>query len=190
MRGQEKANRKLNNKGFSFIELLVAITLMCVLCGLAAYSITVMRAGDTKKASKTVSGQLSSLRVNTLTMQANWQMEIVNKGGSHSVVVYKNGNEQERVQLGSRIKVIYQPKVGGAEITIPNDSKLIIKFVQGTGKVSGMYTTSASLDTVSDVSGTTPVDYSGYCTFKFTNKNDGGLEDFKLYYETGTIVQD
>lgn len=191
MRGYEKANKKLNNKGFSLIELLVAIALMGILVGLAAYSITVMRSGDTKRASKTMSGEIAAMRSNTLAVAADWQYEIVNDDGTYKLYTYKNGDVYDYTNLGARIKLYYTDKEGGAETEIAKDTKLIIKFVQGSGKVSGMYkVSSGAMDAVSDISYATRITGEGYCTLKATNATGGGAEDFKLYYETGTVIQD
>ncbi len=192
MRGYENTNKKLNNKGFSLIELLVAIALMGILVGLAAYSITVMRAGDTKRASKTMSGEIAAMRSNTLAVAADWQYEIVNDDGTYKLYTYKNGEVHDYTNLGARLKLYYISKEGGAETEIAKDTKLIIKFVQGSGKVGGMYTVSSGdMNVMSDITtASTVTDRKGYCTLKATNATGGGAEDFKLYYETGTVVQD
>ncbi|MBQ4283279.1 MAG: prepilin-type N-terminal cleavage/methylation domain-containing protein [Lachnospira sp.] len=193
MRGYENTNRQLNNKGFSLIELLVAVAVMAVLVGLAAYSVTLMNSGDPKRASKTISGEIASLRGNTLAVAGDWQYEIVNDGGTYKLYTYKNGQTQDYKSLGGRIKIYYKNKADGTETLIENNEKLIVKFAQGSGKVSGLYSAeSVDLESATDVSGAgvTSVMATGYCTFKATSSGGGSAEDFKLYYETGTIVQD
>lgn len=190
MRGYQR-NKQLNNKGFTMIELLVVIVLMAALVGLATYSITVMRSGDTKKASKTMSGELAALRSNTLAIAGDWQYEIVNNDGKYMLYTYKDGNLYDVTSVGSRIKIYYKSSETAEEKELTKDNKIIVKFVQGSGKVGGLYTaTSVDMNSATDVSLATSIKSTGCCIFKMTNNRGTGVEDFRLYYETGAIVQD
>lgn len=188
---QEKIGRQLNNKGFSLIELIVVIAIMALLVGVAALGIYTMVSGDTKRASKTISGEISSLRSNTLAVMGQWQYEIVNDNGSYKLYTYKDGVEKDYNNLGSRIRVSYKASESASEVEIGKGDKIIITFVQGSGKIDDIQKLhpaelngASALDSANSVKGT------GYCVFKMTTGGGKNAEDFKLYYETGKVIMD
>lgn len=193
MRGnkQEKTGRQLNNKGFSLLELIVVIAIMALLVGVAALGVYTMVSGDTKRASKTISGEISSLRGNTLAIMGQWQYEIVNDNGTYKIYTYKDGVQRDSTNLGSRIKISYKASESASEVEIGKGDKIVITFVPGSGKVDdiqmskpGNLNEAAVLDPANSVKGT------GYCVFKMTTGGGKNAEDFKLYYETGKVIMD
>ncbi len=193
MRGnkRKKTTRQLNNKGFSMIELIVVIAIMALLVGLAALGIYTMVSGDTKRASKTISGEISSLRSNTLAIMGNWQYEIVNDNGTYKIYTYKDSVLQDYTNLGSRIHISYKASESANEVEIEKGDKIIITFVQGTGKVDDIQMSRpAKLDEATELNGANSVKGVGYCVFKMTTGGGRNAEDFKLYYETGKVIMD
>lgn len=193
MRGnkQKKTIGQLNNKGFSLIELIVVIAIMAVLVGVASLGIYTMVSGDTKRASKTISGEISSLRSSTLAIMGNWQYEIVNDDGTYKIYTYKDGVVQDYTSLGSRIHISYKASESADEVEIGRGDKIIITFVQGSGKVDDIQMLKpANLNEASELNAANSVKGIGYCVFKMTTGNGKNAEDFKLYYETGKIVMD
>lgn len=193
MRGnkRKRTTGQLNNKGFSLVELLVVIAIMAVMVGIASLGIYTMVSGDTKKASKTVSGEISTLRSNTLAIMGKWQYEIVNDNGTYRIYTYKDGVQQTYTSLGSRIHISYKPSEGADEVVIGSGDKLIITFVQGTGKVEDIQMSQpAKLNEAAELNAANSVKGIGYCVFKMTTGNGKNAEDFKLYYETGKVVMD
>lgn len=193
MRGnkQEKTGRQLNNKGFSLIELIVVVAIMALLVGVAVLGIYTMISGDTKRASKTVSGEISSLRSSTLAIMGQWQYEIVNDGGTYKIYTYKDGVQQDYTNLGSRIKISYKASESASEAEIKKGDKLIISFAQGSGKVEDIqWFTPGNLNEATTMNPANSVKGTGYCVLKMTTGNGKNAEDFKLYYETGKVVMD
>lgn len=193
MRGykQKKTTGQLNNKGFSLIELIVVIAIMAMLVGVASLGIYTMVSGDTKRASKTISGEISSLRSSTLAIMGNWQYEIVNDNGTYKIYTYKDGVVQNYTNLGSRIHISYKASESASEVEIGRGDKIIITFVQGSGKVDDIQMSQpANLNEAAELNTANSVKGIGYCVFKMTTGNGKNAEDFKLYYETGKIVMD
>lgn len=189
MRENENTKRQLNNKGFSLVELIVVIAVMAVLLSLATYGIYVMVSGDTKRASKTMSGEISSIRGNTLAILGDWQYEIVNKNGNYKLYIYKDKVEQECTDLGSRINIAYKTSESASEVKLEKGQKMVITFVQGSGKVKDIQVfTPANLEGAIAPDPANSVKGVGYCEFVITVGNGKSAESFKLYYETGKVI--
>lgn len=189
MKENEEKKRKLNNQGFSMMELIVVIAIMALLAGLLSYGVYIVMTGDTKRASKTMSGEISSLRTNTMAVMGQWQYEIVNDGGSIKIRTYKDGVEQDYTNLGARIRLQYKVSQTANETDLSNGQKLVLTFVQGSGKVSDLQLfTADDLNKASTLDSARSIKGVGCCELKVMTTRGTGAEGFKLYYETGKIV--
>lgn len=189
MKENETKKSKRNNKGFSMMELIVVVAIMSLLVGLIGYGVSMITAGDTKRASKTISGEISTMRTNTLAVMGQWQYEIANDGGSVKIRTYKDGVEQDYTNLGSKIRVKYRVSENASEVDLNSGQKLILTFVQSSGKVNDLQLTSGDdVNKASTLSEDHSIKGSGCCEFQITVASGKKAEGFKLYYETGKIV--
>lgn len=182
--------RKNKNGGFSLIELIVVVAIMAVVLSGVIYGVYLLGSGDEKKASKMISGQLSAHRSNTLAKSGDWQFELVNDNGRYALYSYQGEVLQEHEQLGSRISVFYAGgETPGAEVQqLAAKERLVITFVQGSGKVADVKLVSdGSVNQPAEPESGTSIKDSGYLLLRVSGKKEGG-QTIKLYYETGKVV--
>lgn len=97
---KQQINKHMN-KGFTLVELLVVIAIMAVMIGGSAIGISVVSAGNVKKAGNYVYTELNTLRSQTLTVNADWRLDIEKESdGTYRIVTYKNGVETDSKTIG------------------------------------------------------------------------------------------
>lgn len=189
--GQKR--KEPDNSGFSLIELIVVIAVMAIAASGMIYGVYLLRSGDSKKAVRTVSGQISTHRNNTLARAGKWQLELVHSEGGYKLYSFQNDECQEQEKLGNRIKIYYSDSetVSSAETLLAENERLVITFVQSSGKVADVRLVSGG-ESGKPVAGDSGVSLKGggYLSLKVSGKSDGSGESFKLYYETGKVVMD
>lgn len=80
-----------DNKGFSLIELLVAIAIMAIVTGIATLSYNVVRKADVKKSAQVLDSMLTSVRTNNLS-QASKSYLYIYLDSSDECFYYKISN--------------------------------------------------------------------------------------------------
>lgn len=189
--GQKR--KEPDNSGFSLIELIVVIAVMAIAASGMIYGMYLLRSGDAKKAVRTVAGQISAHRSNTLARAGKWQLELVQSDGRYELYSFQNGECQEQEKLGNRIKVYYSDSetASAAESLLKDDERLVITFVQSSGKVADVRLVNGG-EAGKPVAADTGVSLkgSGYLALRVSGRSDGSGESFKLYYETGKVVMD
>ena len=92
---KKQAAKQLNG-GYTLEELLVVIAIMAVMIGGSAVGISVNTGGNVKKAGNYVYTQLNSLRSQTLTVNADWRLEIEkDSDDTYRIVTYKDNNNKD-----------------------------------------------------------------------------------------------
>ncbi len=143
---------KSNNRGVSFLELIVVIAIMALMTSLAGAGIGMLINADSKKAAKNTYNLLSELRTDTLSGNGQWTGEITraSANGQYLFTIKNNGNIMQQETLGSRLDImvgVNSPLTTADAITASDTIE--IKFQQGTGrtitvKKNGADITSAS----------------------------------------------
>lgn len=126
--------KRINDKGITLMELIVTIAILAVVLGSVVLGVGILASGDAQKAAKTIRSTLNEVRTDTLSIQAEWQAKISNEGGKYKISVYRDGEETDCVELGSRIDISY----GDGSVLIESGEELVINFKQSTGSVKGI----------------------------------------------------
>ena len=142
MNESQKVNK---NAGFSLVELIVVVTIIAIMVGGSFAGFSMLARGDSKKAVKNISSQITELRTNTLSVAGNWFAEIYKKDNTYRIDIKKKvlladgiTTSEELVSstaIGSRITISYVDSVNTDNKVINDSNKLVISFLQGSGKV-------------------------------------------------------
>lgn len=179
-------NKKLDNKGMSFVEILVVIAIMVVVAGISVTVVSLINSGDAKKAAKTVNSQLNDLKNKTLSIYGSWHGEIGrNADETFEIVTYKNSERFSSEVLGSRVTVTFYAggKVDGdvisdydKEYAITGTAPLKLVYAQATGAVEQVMVGSEDVLLTNDTLGIIKVSSGDQIYY------------LKLYYKTGKII--
>lgn len=145
------SKRKLNNKGFSLIELIVTVAIMCVLVGAAVVTVAMLDSSYVEDAERGIKDSLSLARTKAMSVAAkDWYVAIKEKDGEYYAYIYKVIEETveeggvdtivekesliEERKIGKKITVKYgKDKDAMQVINATNDLEL--HYDSATGKV-------------------------------------------------------
>ena len=135
---KKQAAKQLNG-GFTLVELLVVIAIMAVMIGGSAIGISVITGGNVKKAGNYVYTQLNSLRSQTLTVNADWRLEIEkNTDDTYRIVTYSvdTGKKAAIAYTRSNGRIGLFTVNGGAlasdKLDVANNLKAVITVSRGS----------------------------------------------------------
>lgn len=169
-----------NNKGMSLVEIIVVLAILAVVAGGIVVGVGIISSGNEKKAAESIQTGLSMVRTNTLTIQSQWEARIVNDGGSYAVIIYRDGEEYETTDIGSRVDIEYTNNAS-ANGAVDENKELIITFRPSTGVVEDIV--------YGDIDGTknSLMDASSL-SFSITVTGSGGGSSINIWYDTGKIT--
>lgn len=195
------------------IELIVTIAILAIAAGFAMFGVSMLNAGDTKKASKSLSGEIATLRSSTLAKAGAWQLEIYNDNGSIKTVTYQKSSakgssyeKKDSTTLGSRILLYYSIDKTNENMEdtalrqnarkLQSGEKLIISFVQSTGKIADIKLLSGldagTMASYSDAPADASIKGKASICFMCMKSNDNPKDDigdcFTVYNETGKVT--
>ncbi len=98
---------KLNNRGMTLVELLVAIALIALVATVSLFGIGLLASGDSKKASRSIQDMLNEVRTSTLSIEADWCMKLRRVDDEYEIAIYQDGDEDDFMELGSRIDITF-----------------------------------------------------------------------------------
>lgn len=185
----DSSERKLNNEGFSLMELIVVMAIMIVLAATAAVTVSMLDSSYVEDAERGIKDYLAMARTKSMSVAAtDWYMSIGKEGSDYYAYIYKVDTKEintggvisyeypesllEKKKLGAKISITYVNGSGSA-VDITSSNKLKIYFDSATGKVKKiMY--GSSEQTMSS----TGIGYIGIA------RNDYDI-NLKVFYNTG-----
>lgn len=198
-----KRRQKVNNNaGFTLVELIIVIAVMAVTAGISIIGFGLLASGDSKKAVKNVSSQLTELRNNTLSIAGTWRGELYMKDGTYyiDIINYKGTKDpttgakvysdivMSSAAIGNRINVLYEYYDAADSLQtedIDDNSKLTFTFEQGSGKVLAVKVTDISSGSVTTLSGS-----GAKGNIKVVNKSGSKTNLLTLWYLSGKVTAD
>jgi len=191
MNESQKVNK---NAGFSLVELIVVVTIIAIMVGGSFAGFSMLARGDSKKAVKNISSQITELRTNTLSVAGNWFAEIYMKDNSYRIDIKKKitlpdgiTTSEELVSstaIGSKIVISYVDFVYTDKKDINESNKLVISFMQGSGKVNQVKLINSDLSETPLVG---PLSKSGDIIVSVKSSTSNSLT---LWYLTGKLTTD
>jgi len=175
----DKGKLNSNNKGVSFVELVVVVAILAVMAATMSYGLTLLVNADSKKASKNLYQALSQLRNDTLSQTGTWYGELrrTSSNGQYTFTTYREDDQthvveqKDQIQLGSRLTIT---GVGNSTTTVSDTNYIRIYFTPGSGTVKSILDyANASLKNPSSI------------RYEFTITANNGLE-YKLVLWTNT----
>ncbi len=177
---------KLNNKGFSLIELIVTIAIIAIMAGAAAVTVSMLDSSYVEDAERGLKDSIGMARTKSMSVSAkDWYVSIGKEGSSYYACLYKveesdSGVETiliEKEELGAKIKMTYTKDKDYAVSfkTISGNNKLELHMDPATGKVNKVV--------YGDGSGE-PEDISEGIGYIGISRNDYKII-LKVFYNTG-----
>lgn len=173
------SEKKLNNRGFSLLELIVVIAVMIVLVGAVIVSSSILDGSYVKEAESSIKDYLAIARTKSMSVAAKeWFMTITKDGDGYAVRVCKTtedgGTEVttvvEEKEFNKRVKVTFGDKVTMNAVDAGSD--LRIYFKPSTGGVDKVYL------------GATEISKSGGIGYLSLGRGTYEIT-MKLFYNTG-----
>ena len=184
------------NAGFSLVELIVVVTIIAIMVGGSFAGFSMLARGDSKKAVKNISSQITELRTNTLSAAGTWFAEIYKKDNSYRIDIKKTTTladgitkSEELVSstaIGSRITISYVDSEIVSPTTLDDSNKLVITFQQGSGKVKEVKIVNLDSSIPPPLIGATSK--NGDIIVKVNSSS--ASDSLKLWYLTGKLTTD
>lgn len=167
MESKHQRRHRLNNKGYSLVELIIVIGIIVVMTGVATVTVTLINSAKAKEASVTFSSELSDLQTKSkgqivsLTDAATGVTDTypdytfairlykdgskcyIQKGycddtGAFTAFTDNNANSGKGTSLSSRITIKYTDTVTGNQIEIDDSgNEMVISFDKNGRCISG-----------------------------------------------------
>lgn len=173
------------NKGFTLVELLVVIAIMAIMVGGSAIGISVVTSGNVKKAGNYVYTELNNLRSQTLTVNADWRLDIEkNADDSIRIVTYKNGAETDSKTIGKGYTVTisdYKNSVEAPAVYNVDNGKVSITYTKSNGRID-------SFTVNGGASASDKLNVSSNLKAVITVSRGNRSYDVTVWYSTGKIT--
>lgn len=185
------SERKLNNKGFSLMELIVTVAIMIILVGAATATVVMLDSSYVEDAERGIKDYISLARTKSMSVSAkDWYMVITTEDNNYYACVYKvvekkvegagDGSTEsvaeliEKQKLGTKITITYRDENTNKSKVVDNNATLELHFDPSTGKINQViYDDFNQTDDV-----TSGIGYIGI------QRNDYKI-DLKVFYNTG-----
>ena len=140
---------KLNQRGFSLVELLVIVAIMSILAGVGLQSFGLVQTGRVKDSANTLITQMQETQKNAKNIYCDyyWQLVISNEDGKYTVTTFRvnektvsgvkveDPQEYNSQKLNGKLDVEYTCGDSKINADIREGYELVITFEKGSGKV-------------------------------------------------------
>lgn len=180
---KEKNRKKLNNNGFSLVELVTVIAIMVILTGLVTISASVLRGKNAQECRDKLMASLENVR--THTMGKKEVKAVLSKSGSEYILTVYTTQDANTVTPtvstvmlgGSKSEIYYSFEEADTYSTSTSlkkvsDEELMIEFNRGSGALN------------SSMEGGTKCPYHIYVV------QGDKVYGIRLYKETGKLVKE
>lgn len=182
------SKRKLNNKGFSLIELIVTIAIMGILVGAAVVTVSMLDSSYVEDAERGIKDSLSLARTKSMSVAAkDWYVAIKKESSEYYTYLYKvieEVVEEDGVDTTVEKDILIEKRNIGKKITIKygvdKDSMLT---VEGTNELELHYDSATGKIKEVTYAGS-PVTISSGLGYLGISRNDYNTV-LKVFYNTG-----
>lgn len=184
------SERKLNNKGFSLMELIVVLAIMVVMAGAAAVTVSMLDSSYVEDAERGIKDCISMARTKSMSVAAkDWYVSVTKEGSDYYVNLFKVTEEVvqvggvdvteekvtliEKKKLGAKITIKYLDKSDSTPKTVDASMNLDMHFDAATGKINSVK--------IGGTTGDIMTDGIGYINIV---RNDYAI-NLKVFFNTG-----
>ena len=176
---------KLNNKGYTLVELIVVIAIMAVLVGAATVTVTMLDSSYVEDAERGIKDYIALGRNKSMSVVAKeWYIAIGKEDADYYAYLYKVTEEDdedvitmvEKKKLGAKISISYG-NAKDSQVLI-GSNKLQMYFNSLTGKITKVNYDSDGNGTNDIPNNNTGIGYIGIA------RNDYEI-DLKVFFNTG-----
>lgn len=146
------SKRKLNNRGFSLIELIVTLAIMVVLVAAAAVTVSMLDSSYVEDAERGIKDYISLGRTKSMSVSASdWYVTVGKEGKDYYVYLYKDvkkivsdGGVDEEItetvlvekkKIGTKISITYRVNMEQPAKAVTEENGLEFHFDPATGKI-------------------------------------------------------
>lgn len=182
------SERKLNNKGFSLMELIVVVAIMIVMVGAATVTVAMLDSSYVEDAERGVKDYIAMARTKSMSVSAkDWYMAVGKKDAEYYAYLYKvievpisedpdDGVEEqvvlvEKKTLGKKLNISFGTTEADV-IDITSTNELQLHFDSATGKIKEVKVGPTSFATTSGIGNI------------YITRNDYDIK-LKVFFNTG-----
>jgi prepilin-type N-terminal cleavage/methylation domain-containing protein len=182
------SKRKLNNKGFSLIELIVTIAIMGILVGAAVVTVSMLDSSYVEDAERGIKDSLSLARTKSMSVAAkDWYVAIKKESSEYYTYLYKvieEVVEEGGVDTTVEKDILIEKRNIGKKITIKYGvDKDSMRTVEGTNELELHYDSATGKIKEVTYAGS-PVTISSGLGYLGISRNDYNTV-LKVFYNTG-----
>ena len=132
----KRLSRKVNDKGYTLVELIVVISIMAIMVGLLSLGITVLFSKDAEAVARTIDDELSEVRMLSMSKDGKFEMILhidASNPADNNIVIKKDDVPYKTVALkkSASLTVSY-----GLETKSSGD--IAFEFDKGNGSVKSI----------------------------------------------------
>ena len=180
------SEKKLNNRGFSLLELIVTLAIMVVLVGAAAVTVAMLDSSYVEDAERGIKDYISLARTKSMSVSASdWYVTVSKEDKDYYVYLYKDvkivGSTEietvlvEKKKIGTKISITYRTSLEQPVIDVTEEKGLEFHFDPATGKIVKVKCDGAYIDQSLMANG---IGYIGI------SRNDYEI-NLKVFFNTG-----